>query len=1209
MGPTKPIIGATAFSRNIHLGLAWVNAEIKLKRTMHKLYCRYWRTYTIDLLQRNWFSNSRTFVNAATNRKTNHDSRKNENLKEKLRNNREMENNSNEDVRNYYDIRDPRDHVQSPGFNDHDHRAKITSRDHATEDIELNLDQQYINAGTQTARITASKSTSVTIRKKCIVTKNDITVDVPIENLNGRDVIEAILHSDPEYQQLRNVEKMYKYFYRNQNNVNRRPSKQIGTLQLLNDHICLLAKNNTLKVKEALIIAMIYDQHGLLDSEMRYALLTALRGQLYAFRPYDIAATVAVYGKYGTTYTPMLNAIGLVFYDIMIAGKTAIQPEGPSVDEIIAVVEAYAKNKLTIKRVNDAAFGTLYQHIENMTREQMYIVIKAFFDLTKDKNFVELYTKILAAILGKPILFVDNFQKWAEQQLETDFQTSITRYNSDIFHGQRTYNLTDVLRFMAVMAQCNSEHLIHAVHSRIEFRRLWTDNIRKRIMPWQGPTITSTTQLDINGLALTGDQFNDHHKITGTHIQSKSPEIDEVKIQKGEEHSLSQQDTTQTKIQNRIISYCHKIPLIHKCIVKMLIDTLGTMQHPQKYLGRIYQENKRVISMAQQLCRDSGFHDLTKLVENRCQAYYPFITTLQATVGMSEEESGQTAGKKGMETDCNTEERIIPHAYQLIREIANVENANEQFVKWTETKVSVDRGLFSYENSLKEAIQEVSIGKSDQVDYRNTIVEVSEDDLAQAIVAVSDYARYDHQHDERTIAILGELYFRLLFVKARAIETDESTNSYILKNLERITPNSLMVEHGHIPFTENRTTNLTTEFHQIKHSEYRFYRPSPIYADLFKGNGDIYGLMLYTIAHKVQTAVTRGIDEQTIDCSVTAAKTIQHVLHPFYVLNRARDNRVLRWHALYYNGQLNLCHEAKYNEQGIPVAAMVEERAEDDLTSQNIGINMDAVPQCLEVVLERTIVEATENVSQVMRYQPFVHTATIFVNVALKYIRQVMHMLEEESNLLSLSECAEISKAINVLMVFNQMLDRQDKTQYNPVIAELQQSMLAIIDKKITDEATSGTRIGQDLMAIHLEKSWQESTDQGFSDMIHNLALNMERHGFLQSTRALAAAAASMSLNDSLTSTLHTVMQVMYKRMPYMASRDIVTASMALSDLRYALQNTHTGSEEDPLGQLTQLLQILQMQGQQTITSLPENTKEVDVFSQHGMDVLIRALH
>ncbi|EDO06572.1 hypothetical protein BBOV_II006220 [Babesia bovis T2Bo] len=393
--------------------------------------------------------------------------------------------NSTENIGNYYDIRDPRNNVVSPGFHTADPRATVTSRELTTEQLCLEEMDSIVDLNTDDNDV-------IQLKKRCLVTGTWSTVEAPIDTLTPSDTIEAVLHNCPDYAHLRSVEAMYKHMEILEDaGITHSHNEILGQLV---EHICTLANNKAFKVNQAILIAMIYDRHNMLTDELTYAIIKVIKEQLYALRSYDIAAAVMVYGKYKDRFSPMLNALGLVFYDLMVAGKTAVEPKGPNPNEMIAVVKAYGNANMPVKRVIDATYGVLYNHINEMTKTQLTVVLQSFFQLTKDSNYVEMYTKAIAALVGEPLIYVDNFQAYAEEQLGIDFNTPKNIYNVELLKQNDDITIPDTLKFMDAMARCNSELLINSVHTRIEFKRLWSDNIRKGIMPWKGPVISTQAE-------------------------------------------------------------------------------------------------------------------------------------------------------------------------------------------------------------------------------------------------------------------------------------------------------------------------------------------------------------------------------------------------------------------------------------------------------------------------------------------------------------------------------------------------------------------------------------------------------------------------------------------------------------------------------------------------------------------------------------------
>ncbi|GFE54910.1 coatomer subunit alpha, putative [Babesia ovis] len=1155
MATGNRIIRTTAFCRGVHLGLARIEAGLHI-RTHFANACM-----EVTKIQRSYVTKASDLVEIlignqglirtlpCKDTKVHFTTGKNKPKGDRTpRKNvtkyaRFSDGETGEDV-NYYDIRDPRNNVKLPGFVEGDPRTRVTSRVDATDEIDITPDG-YI--GHESVH-------KVTLRKRCLVTNKNVTVETAVDSLSGTDVLEALFYKLEKYAQYKSVVKYYTCVY--QNNVIL--PNNVELLNLLRGQISLLARSKTLKVEQAVMLAMIYDKQGMLDPEMRYLLMSVLKEQLYAFRPYDIAATVAVYGKHGLRYAPMLNALGLVFYDLMIGGKTAVEPGGPTVDETIAVVQAYAKVKLPIKRLVDAAFGILYQHVESMSKAQMLVTLQSFFQLTKDGNYVELYTKLIAALLGEPCLYIDNFQAWAERQLATDFKTSIVGLESSIFYDKPEYTIPEVMQFMAAMSQCNSEHLIQTIHGRIEFKRLWSDNIRNKIMPWKGPTVECIEQLVGGNSGTQGPSVNAMRDVTIPDTMAESP----------------------LRTNKTMVSYRDQIPVIYNKMLKMLHDIFGPVVPPSKYLDMIYQGNKAVVDMAATLCNKIDLDMSAKLLENECQPYFPYISTLKSCIATGVPTDQLPFFKleySGEEYRQNSNELIDAHAQQLITHVQKLKGMK---IHRQTKEIIIDNNMLSVENSLVEAVNILSLGKSTQVNDSITVVKVTENDLVHSIVALMDYSRYSDL-DPTTIDVLGGLYFRLVFVTSLDGSIDTGDKDCALVNM---VPRSLMLEHGHVPFTQTENTKLTPEFHRVGLAEYRFYRPHPIYEDLFRGNTDLYGLMMYTVAHKIQAIVASVTDEYLLDKSGIVTTVIQHVLHPFHVLNVARYNTVSRWHLLYYKGLLDMCHDVGYKE-GI------------DMSQHNYDVHLHKI----DATMDRAIVDTTQRIVDSVKSVQFKHVATVFVNVVLNYIRRIIDV--KDIHLVGLRDWAEVSMVLSMLFSFNQV-----GNQDTGVITDLQSRVLAIIGAQIKEMGKSGISISRDMMAVHVEKMWHEPTGEDFYDLLNNVATKIDGHSFVAVTKALASAATYVELNEQLIGTLHTIMQLAYKRIPYADAKDIVGITMTLVDLTNALRQTQQGPEEDPRSRVTQLVGIVKSQCRQLIDSEPKTTDEAETISPLGANALLKAL-
>ncbi|GBE60733.1 hypothetical protein, conserved [Babesia ovata] len=1204
-------------------------------------------------------------------------------------------NQQNEDLYNYYDVKDPRNAVPSPGFDENDRRAKITSRDDATDEIDLEFDVEPLSQQNGIDQTSSFAEKTVTLKKPCVVTKRLITVEAPIHSLTGRDALEAVLYGTGQYAPFNTVELLYKHIHKDNAAVKKGERSGSALLASLEDHVCLLARNRGLRVREAAMLAMIYDHQGTLRPEIRDALAMALQMQLCSFRPYDIAAVVAVYGKYGSRYRPLLNTLGLVFYDIMIAGKTAIAPQGPSVDETLAVIEAYSKVGMPIKRMTDAAFGTLYQHVDQMDTDQMLTVLDAFFRLSKDGNFVELYTKIIGRLFGQPVLFVDGFQKYAEQHLNANFQSPMEDTTIATIGDKRTaYPPSEVMRLMIAMAKCKSEHLIHSVHSRIEFKRLWSGNIRNNIMPWKASVVepNSTIGLDViapgienptmveagereiktkldttapdqkliemyrsvanNNSGVTGDNSTNH----GANLQ---------KVLRDGQNQVNSNIRSEAEIlhefvgDHRVVSYVDQIPSIYQGMLQMLSDTLGYMHNPKIFLQLIHDANRSVVEKALVLCKQRGI-DLAfeRLVQN-CRAHYPFIASLNATMKNYEAPTDATMSNadymplfKVEDADVQVclhapEDVMIVHADQLIKSVEKESANDEQSDNAGSTSHAVYPSLCSYDRRVNEAMRALSVRNGANLDGLSATNKVSANDLALTIRAIQDYSRYsDHLHAE-TVNAIAALYFRMLFVAPRPpVASDELHKmqlSEFLSCIQDATPISLMVDHGHLPFTQNKNAVGFQEFHQVRHGEYQYYRPMPLFADLFRGNAALYGLMMYTIAHKMQYSGMHRAADCDLASTIQVIGAMRHVLHPFYIIATGKTNKILKWHILYYKGALNVCHRVNGTKvkgngvsdvntdavqntlgkvgddakmSGIPKSQSSHEALHSDDTDADHHSNefkdgFDSVNtdlKELELIRDRTFAEAAADISKVMQCPLFHHSATIFTIVLLEYISQAIQTLQDDANLISLNGCAEISETLSMLMAFQQMMEMELDVNHKAFLHKCQNDMAAIIASKVMSAAEDEPGVGLGPMALPIDTAWRDEPHGGFAERVDALSLRMERQDFLSTARALAMYLNTVDLTEPLANAVHTIMQIMYKRLPYMADSDLVDAAITVIHADEALARTQNYSDEDPAGRLAQLVRILRVQCRQLLEVQPAHTDEVYTFSTRGRLAMIAAI-
>ncbi|CDR94081.1 hypothetical protein, conserved [Babesia bigemina] len=1338
MAAGNRLSGLTAFSRAVHLGLARVNAQAALTSVgaAHSTakaaygYLSQSRTtpvykaaannankgkagHEIPLGEAASEKSTRTVpppasqrdgrVNAYTKNDATHkkggdsgprrDERRQDPKRVSLQQDSRFLNPQNDEPENYYDIKDPRNAVPSPGFDENDRRAKITSREDATDEIELEFDGEPLPHRNASDRLGTFGSRTVTLKKPCVVTKRLITVEAPIHSLTGRDVLEAVLHGLHHYAPFTTVEQLYKHVQTDSVTVGTGKGCESELLASLEDHVCLLARNRGLRVREAVMLAMIYDHQGSLRPEIRDALAVALQMQLWAFRPYDVAATVSVYGKYGSRYRPLLNTLGLVFYDMMIAGKTAVAPQGPSVDEMLAVIESYSRVDMPIKRVTDAAFGTLYQHVSQMSRGQMLTVLDAFFKLSQDGNFVELYTKIIGKLFGQPVLFVDGFQKYAERYLNANFQSPME--NTDIATiGEQSpaYAPNEVMRLMVAMAKCKSEQLIHAVHNRIEFKRLWSQNIRDKIMPWKAsvvepgaiiapglvaPPIDHVTMVEAagrdkvsSGVDVCRAQIsgNDHATanksvdVTGDNAANHGADVQQVTREADNQVNTSPEPDAEIPLDvssgSVMVSYADQIPLIYEGMLRMLSDTLGFTQHPKHFSQLIYDANRSVVSKTADVCKELGVDSTFERLSRHCRAHYPFVASLYAIwrrYGTPGDSALQhTADMPLFKVDgasvqaCpNTpEDVIIIHANQLIKSATDGSEENKQSGNAGLAANTVYPYLCSYERRLNEAMHALSVGGGANVDKFCTGPQVSANDLALTIRALQDYARYaDHLHTE-TVNHLAALYFRMLFVSPSApvasAEVTSTGSSEFLNCIMDATPTSLMVEHGHIPFTQNKNAVGNPEFYQVRHAEYMYYKPTPLFTDLFRGNAELYGLMMYTVAHKLQYSGTRGGPECDLASTVQVVCTMQHVLHPFYVIARGSTNDILKWHALYYKGVLNACHRVKGSQLKGNCIDVKMDSLEHSLGDLGDDANTEKTPKSqlshqlphaddngtpgacngakeyfaasktgmkeLELLRDTAFAEAAADISKVMRCPLFRHSATVFALALLEYIRQAIEALQYDVDQIGLSGCAEISRTLSMLIAFQQMMEMELDVAHQTLLNKCQNDIVAVVASKVMAAAEDEPGVGRDLMALPRDTAWRGESQGGFAERVESLSIRMERQDFLRTAHAMAISLSAVELTEPLADAVHTIMQVMYKRLPYMADIDLVGAAITVTEVYAALVHTQDYSEEDPGGRLTQLVRILRVQCRELIEMQPAHTDEVYTLSTCGRLALIAAI-
>ncbi|KAK1939756.1 hypothetical protein X943_003015 [Babesia divergens] len=1129
-----------------------------------------------------------------------------------------------DEVKSYYTVRDKRDQIPLPGFDLADPRSHFTNRDDATEEIDID-----VNERNNLQHLDDDASVKVKLNKRCIVTKVTTTVELPVNKLTGKDALNVLLYNIPQYSKFKMVESLYKYIQINDSISSASISLDPTVLHhLKNKYICWLGRRCS--------------KQGKLD-----ALALALQSQLYAFRPYDIAAAVSVFGKYGSRYNALLNTLGLVFYDLMIAGKTAVTAEGPSKEEIMAVLKSYAKAQFPVKRIIDAGFGSLYKHIDSLTVQQMISILDDFFALSKDANFVELITHIMAKIFRQPALFVDKFQLWAEEQLNTDFQapseTQITMQEVT-----DDYTPTDVLAIMRALSVCNSEYIIQSVHYRIAFKRLWSDNISKRNMPWQGPVVEPPDSVDgykeglpmiestDMGSAVLCQNSNEQTTVTVGHPENGSNHTENGAA------AMDHMDKKGCVRKNAVITYRDQLPSLYGSILRIMLDTLHFVPHPERYLKLIYESNCRILEMA------TSKHEFAKEIrqglESLCTPCYPFKASLYSYAKKYQIEDPAPGSqtrvlpffKKGCdfagESKDITEEYVqLFHAQNLVRSMLGTLRDDKQTTECDEHKDMAHLYTAALTNLTEEAVHCISLGACKQVDGNVELVRCSANDLSNAIAAICDYSRYANECHSNTVALLGALYFRILFVNVSMPSNGlESGKTAIFgRFFETAAPRSLMVDFPYLPFTENPDMMGETEFHQTGNAEYKYYRPSPIYVDLVRGKSALYGIMVYALAHKIQYALMQEVadDESLLQYVTIVTTALEHVLHPFYLVTRA-TNPMLRWQMLYYNGTLNKCHELSsmaatlkgdehpthaitYGEgQANGCVVGLEQRESHVEANGENGIDTDLydlkdLSNTMNGILEEAVESVATGIAQVVRCPNFRHAATVFVNVCITYMRKVIDKVSEDSKLLSIRGYSELSTALSMLIAFEQLIDDGKSKHRLDALTSLKERLNATMISEIVEIGKIENTGAANVSALPIETS--ETADdihKGRAEFIDELSQQLDAETFMHTARSLVLASTGADDTGEFVDALHSMMLVMYNRLTYMSNRDILRSILILCDLNATMKYREKCHAEDPRDRLAQVALILREQALELIAKPSVHTEDGEHLSAVGRCVL-----
>ncbi|KAK1443732.1 hypothetical protein BgAZ_206080 [Babesia gibsoni] len=1108
-----------------------------------------------------------------------------------------------EEPYNFYNIKDKRESVPCPGFEKGDPRSSMSNRGDSIEDIDLDviLERAYIPS-------MESNNHTVQLKKACMVTNKLITVDVPVRKLTGDAVVSAILHNIPPYEAYSSVEKLYKLLYIGEKG--KISSLGTGVLQVLEKHISLLARAGALKVREALMIALIYDEHGMLEPLLRDSLALALQSQLYALRCYDVAATVRVFGKYGSRYSPLLNTLGLVFYDFMLGGKTSVYSNGPPTEEILEVLRSYAEVHFPVKRVVDAGFGRAYEDMDKMTTDQLITLLTSFFTLSKDSNFVEMYTKVMAILFHQPLLFVDEFQKWAQEQLTRECSITDHEQSTELINRLTRYSPPQLFLIMRALSECKSEYLIQSVHSRIAFKRLWSENISKGIMPWQGPVVQlgDMGSKDTRYLVAFGNpgNLNVDEKLLESGGPSGADVMTNVNKEVVKQPTREDPKNADTQPSRKgVISYRHQIPLLYDSMLKMVSHTLGDLPHPSDYLKLIYDGNTEIITLAKKEYQKENvtIHECSVL------PCYPFISTLLHQIGRYE-----TSHFKAI-----TPNELLPFFNQG-GDVMHLGEASihgsikkwyaTQHVKLTSEEAHVgvaDIPIINEDDSFNEMIHCLSFVKCSQINNGIRLYRVNAEDLANAVEVINDYSRYSDGHVEDTRLTIANLYFRMLFVNVPQAKSHKQNLSSFKRFFENVTPRSLMLDFPHLPFTDNRKMMGETSFYQAKNGSYRYYKPSPLYSDLMDGRSSIYGLMMYVLSQKIMHMaplddVEDGIYRMNLDVVCTS---IEHVLHPFHVTRNVSSNRLLKWSILYYMGSLNKVHNIMKTHEYSRVETEVE--LEDADFSGNVTYT-ETIRNAIDHILDDAVIKAKKACGDVYICQHFRHVANILLNVCVNHIQCILKKIGKGDLCLTLQEHAKLSSTVCMLLEFDHELNKHTSSTCESLI-KLEDQCTSYLCQQIVILGNAYKGQTPEISASRVcENSDIDYCPMGMPDFVESLSHQMSTDTFFYVIYALFMAWKDVEDRRCLMDAMYSMTQVMYKRIPYMSQQELVRAAGTIVHLQRVKQHSSGIDTEDPKGLVAQMVQILGARCLEIMEMPLPDMDEEETISQLGILELRRCL-
>ncbi|AFZ79538.1 hypothetical protein BEWA_023870 [Theileria equi strain WA] len=599
-----------------------------------------------------------------------------------------------EKVENYYVLKDIRDSTKCTGFDEDDPRGKFTNRDDTVEEFTEIVDEKLPNVAKDV----------VPLYKKCKLTKTLIKVEIPIKKLDSEELVSSLLFLFPSIPFDVDVKDLF--YHLNGGTALQLADDQIRNVKMFEQRVSELLAYNRFNLKQTLVVALIFDHCGLLTHELRNKLLLAMQLNIYAFRPYDIAVAVHIYGKVQGRYDPFINTLGLVFYDLMIGGKTSLCPNGPSLGETMAVLSSFTSVGFSTSKLTDPIFGYLYEKLNEMSESQMVFALKSFFTISKDAKFVELYSRILSILFNNPLLFVEKFQEHAQESLSSDFgiqPVSIEAYPKSVKFPS---DIPSLLLLFDALSNCKSEFLISSVHNRIEFKRLWSRNIKTGNMPWKVP-----------GVGRIEDKID---------VQSEEcPKL--------------------------VVTYKSQLPKLYTDVSKLIKDAFGPTLSSSGIVKYIFEHNTAVVNALDK--ENIPYH-----------VYFPYNSSIQAiSQGVDTNYSPFPVFKIELDALLEYKETLMnEHAKRF--HVNNLATFCKGLGIETETLEFIPKQIEAEEwvNEIMHGLVLGNTGLLEGCRNKMEFYNVKAMDIANCIVFINDYSRYA---DLLPVDMLSSLYYRLLFTR------------------------------------------------------------------------------------------------------------------------------------------------------------------------------------------------------------------------------------------------------------------------------------------------------------------------------------------------------------------------------------------------------------------------------------------------------------